>query len=65
MEKYQESVYNHFEEIEEEREKLNRKLSRGRVGEEISTYNALCLPFVLNGPQITLFTSRLKMVGYT
>jgi len=40
MEKYQESVYNHFEEIEEEREKLNRKLSRGRVGEEISTYNA-------------------------
>ena len=40
MEKYQETVYNHFEEIEEEREKLNRKLSRGRVGEEISTYNA-------------------------
>jgi superfamily II DNA or RNA helicase len=40
MEKYQENVYNHFEEIEEQREKLNRKLSRGKVGERISTYNA-------------------------
>jgi SNF2 family DNA or RNA helicase len=40
MEKYQEEVYNHFEEIEEQREKLNRKMSRGKVGERISTYNA-------------------------
>jgi SNF2 family DNA or RNA helicase len=40
MEKYQEQVYNHFEEIEEAREKLNRKMSRGKIGERISTYNA-------------------------
>jgi len=40
MESYQEEVYNHFEAIEEEREKLNRKMSRGKVGDQPSTYNA-------------------------
>jgi SNF2 family DNA or RNA helicase len=40
MEKYQEEVYNHFEEIEEEREKLNRRMARGKVGDQPSTYNA-------------------------
>lgn len=39
MDKYQEKIYNHFEEIEEEREKINRKMSRGKVGEQPSTYN--------------------------
>jgi SNF2 family DNA or RNA helicase len=39
MDKYQEEIYNHFEEIEEEREKINRKMSRGKVGEQPSTYN--------------------------
>lgn len=39
MDTYQEEVYNHFEEIEEEREKINRKMSRGRVGDQPSTYN--------------------------
>jgi len=36
---YQEEVYNHFEKIEEEREKLNRKMSRGKIGDQPSTYN--------------------------
>ena len=40
MEDYQLEVYNFFEEIEEKREKLNRKLSRGKIGEQLSTYNA-------------------------
>jgi SNF2 family DNA or RNA helicase len=39
MDKYQEEIYNHFEEIEEEREKMNRKMSRGKVGDQPSTYN--------------------------
>jgi len=39
MDKYQEEIYNHFEEIEEEREKINRKMSRGKVGDQPSTYN--------------------------
>jgi SNF2 family DNA or RNA helicase len=40
MGSYQEEVYNHFEAIEEEREKLNKKMSRGKVGDQPSTYNA-------------------------
>jgi hypothetical protein len=40
MQKMQEEVYNYFENIEEQREKLNRKMSRGKVGERASTYNA-------------------------
>ena len=39
MENYQEEVYNHFEEIEEEREKINRRMSRGKVDDQSSTYN--------------------------
>ena len=39
MGKYQEEVYNHFEKIEEEREKINRIMSRGKVGDQPSTYN--------------------------
>lgn len=35
---YQEEVYNHFEEIEEEKEKIRRKFSRGKVGNDMSTY---------------------------
>jgi superfamily II DNA or RNA helicase len=38
MEKYQEEVYSHFEKIEEEKEKLRRKFSRGKVGDNMSTY---------------------------
>ena len=40
MEHYQLEIYEHFEQIEEHREKLNRMRSRGKVGEQISTYNA-------------------------
>ena len=40
MEEYQQQVYNHFEEIEEEIEKRNRKFSKGMVGDKPSTYNA-------------------------
>jgi len=40
MQDYQLEIYEHFEEIEEHREKLNRMRSRGKVGEQISTYNA-------------------------
>jgi SNF2 family DNA or RNA helicase len=39
MDKYQEEIYNHFEEIEEEREKIKKKMSRGKVGDQPSTYN--------------------------
>ena len=38
MEDYQEEVYNHFEAIEEEKEKIRRKFSRGKVGNDMSTY---------------------------
>lgn len=39
MDKYYKKVYEHFEEIEEEKEKLIFKLSRGKVGDkEMSTY---------------------------
>ena len=41
MGEYQEEVYNHFEEIEEKLDKLNRKFSRGKVGDDaIKLYNA-------------------------
>jgi len=40
MENYQLEIYEHFEKIEEHREKLNRMRSRGKVGEQLSTYNA-------------------------
>jgi superfamily II DNA or RNA helicase len=41
MEKYFEEIYNHFEKIEEEKEKIRRKMSRGKVGgDEMSTYSS-------------------------
>ena len=40
MGKYHEEVYNHFEEIEEAKEKIRRRMSRGKVGEEMSTYSS-------------------------
>ena len=38
MEKYQEEVYNHFEAVEEYKEKMRLKMSRGKVGDDMSTY---------------------------
>jgi len=38
MESYQEEVYNYFEEIEEHKEKIRRMMSRGKVGDSMSTY---------------------------
>ena len=38
MEDYQQEVYDHFEAIEEEKEKIRRKFSRGKVGNDMSTY---------------------------
>ena len=38
MEKYHEEVYKYFEEIEEQKEKLRLKMSRGKVGDQMSTY---------------------------
>jgi superfamily II DNA or RNA helicase len=38
MEQYQEEIYNYFEEIEEQKEKLRLKMSRGKVGDQMSTY---------------------------
>ena len=38
MNKYFEEVYNYFEEIEEEKEKISRRMNRGKVGDSMSTY---------------------------
>ncbi len=38
MEQYHEEVYNYFEEIEEQKEKMRLKMSRGKVGDSMSTY---------------------------
>ncbi len=41
MSSYQERVYNHFEEIEDEKEKKRLQMSRGKVGDdEMSTYSS-------------------------
>ena len=41
MNKYYEDIYNHFEHIEEEKEKIKKKMSRGKVGgDEMSTYSS-------------------------
>ena len=40
MDKYQEEVYNYFEEIEEKKEKIRLQMSRGKVGDSMSTYAA-------------------------
>jgi len=38
MSEYQQEVYDHFEEIEEKKEKLRKQLSRGKIGNDMSTY---------------------------
>lgn len=38
MTKYHEEIYNYFEEIEEKKEKLRKQLSRGKIGNDMSTY---------------------------
>ena len=40
MDKYFEEVYNIFESIEEEKEKLRIKLSRGKIDDNVSTYSS-------------------------
>lgn len=40
MPKYYQEVYDHFEEIEEQKEKMRRKFSRGKVGDDQGTYSA-------------------------
>ena len=40
MKKYYEEIYTHFEEIEEEKEKIRQKMSRGKIGDEMSTYSS-------------------------
>ena len=40
MNDYYEEIYNHFEKIEEEKEKIRRRMSRGKVENDQSTYNA-------------------------
>jgi superfamily II DNA or RNA helicase len=38
MNTYYEEVYNYFEEIEKEKEKISRRMNRGKVGDNMSTY---------------------------
>lgn len=38
MESYHEEVYNYFEEIEEQKEKIRLRMTRGKVGDSMSTY---------------------------
>ena len=38
MTNYHEEIYNYFEEIEEKKEKLRKQLSRGKIGNDMSTY---------------------------
>ena len=38
MESYHEEVYNYFEEIEEQKEKIRLRMSRGKIGDSMSTY---------------------------
>jgi len=40
MNKYFEEVYNFYEKIEEEKEKIRRRMSRGKVGNDNSTYSS-------------------------
>lgn len=41
MGKYQEEIYNYFEEIEEKKEKIRRRMQRGKVGgDDMSTYSS-------------------------
>jgi hypothetical protein len=38
MEPYQQEIYNYLEEIEEQKEKMRLRMSRGKVGDSMSTY---------------------------
>jgi hypothetical protein len=38
MDSYHQEVYDYFEKIEEEKEKIRRQMSRGKVGNDMSTY---------------------------
>jgi ribosomal protein L32E len=40
MDTYQEEIYNYFEDIEEKKEKLRIKMSRGKIGDSMSTYSS-------------------------
>ena len=40
MNDYHEEIYNYFEDIEEQKEKIRRRMSRGKVENDQSTYNA-------------------------
>ena len=40
MPKYFQEVYDFFEEVEEAKEKIRRKMSRGKVGNDMSTYSS-------------------------
>lgn len=40
MDEYQEEVYNYFEEVEEQKEKMRLRMSRGKVGDSMSTYSS-------------------------
>lgn len=40
MSPYHEEVYNHFEEIEEQKEKMRLRMSRGKVGKDMSTFSS-------------------------
>ncbi len=40
MNDYHEEVYNYFEDMEEQKEKIRRRMSRGKVENDQSTYNA-------------------------
>jgi superfamily II DNA or RNA helicase len=40
MDKYFEEIYNHFEAIEEEKEKIRLRMSRGKVGDTGGTYSS-------------------------
>lgn len=40
MNDYHEELYNYFEDIEEQKEKIRRRMSRGKVENDQSTYNA-------------------------
>ena len=40
MPKYQEEIYNYYEAIEEAKEKIIKRMNRGKVGDSMSTYSA-------------------------
>ena len=40
MNKYFEEIYNHFEAIELEKERISKMMSRGQVGDQMSTYSS-------------------------